>query len=90
MPLRPALCELIQTKIVQPRRTAGLTGQNAAVSAGGGGRVWAGLVGRFEIAWLDRGDTTNGSYEPNETDAARSMDVRCCETAQNLQQLHGF
>jgi len=25
---------------------------------------WAVLVGQFDIAWLDRGDTTNGSYEP--------------------------
>jgi hypothetical protein len=36
---------------------------------------WAVLVGQFEIAWLDRGDTTNGSFEPKLTNAARSSNV---------------
>ncbi|MBB3995552.1 hypothetical protein GGR95_003209 [Sulfitobacter undariae] len=32
----------------------------------------------------------NGGLEPSSTDTARSMDVRCCETAQNVQQLIEF
>jgi hypothetical protein len=40
-------------------------------------RLWAVLLGQVEIAWLDRGDTTNGSYEPKVPNAALCTNVRC-------------
>jgi hypothetical protein len=49
------------------------------IEEGRGSPLRAVLVGQFEIAWLDRGDTTNGSYEPEMTDAASWSNVRSRE-----------
>ena len=46
------------------RRMSGMRGASAALRATNKRQQRAVLVGQFEIAWLDRGDTTNGSYEP--------------------------
>jgi hypothetical protein len=50
-----------------------MSAMRAAIAASrlvSGCPLWAVLVGQFEIAWLDRGDTTNGSFEPFVTVAA--------------------
>jgi hypothetical protein len=46
------------------------------------------LVGQFEIAWLDRGDTTNGSYEPEVTDATYRINGRFLMLARGSDRVH--
>jgi len=53
-----------------------------------GWQVWVVLVGQFEIAWLDRGDTTNGSYEPEVTDATYRINGRFLMLARGSDRVH--